>query len=258
MRLADQTAIVTGGGRALGRAIALRLAHEGANVTVASPETAELEVVAAEIRALGRQVLAIDTDVSQEDQVVAMAKQTRQVFGRIDVLVNNAGIIGPTAPVTDVSRRDWDEVLAVNLTGVYLCCKAVLPDMIARRSGKIINIASVVGKIGFALRSPYCVSKWGVIGLTRTVAKEVGLHNIQVNAICPGPLQGDRMRRLMEARARALNVSTEEIERRIVESTLLKRMIPPEDVAAMVAYLASAEADNITGQAIDVSAGDTL
>jgi len=258
MRLADQTAIVTGGGRALGRAIALRRAREGANVTVASPEAAELEAVAAEIRALGRQVLAIDTDVSQEDQVVAMAKQTRHTFGRIDVLVNNAGIIGPTAPVTDVSRRDWDEVLAVNLTGVYLCCKAVLPDMIARRSGKIINIASVAGKIGFALRSPYCVSKWGVIGLTRTVAKEVGQHNIQVNAICPGPLQGERMRRLMEARARALKVSAEEIERRIVEGTLLKRLIPPEDVAAMVAYLASTEADNVTGQAIDVSAGDTL
>jgi NAD(P)-dependent dehydrogenase (short-subunit alcohol dehydrogenase family) len=255
MKLEGRVAIVTGGGRAIGRMIALRLAQEGADLVVASPDEADLHAVAVEVQALGRQALPIVMDVTHEAQVQAMAEQVRQHFGRIDVLVNNAGITGPTAPVPRVDRADWDEVLAVNLTGPFLCCKAVLPSMIDRRQGKVINIASIVGKIGYALRSPYAVSKWGLIGLTLTLAKEVGEHNIQVNAVCPGPVQGERMQRLFEQRARELQQSVAEVERDYVKTTLLKRLIPADHVAAMVAYLASAEADTITGQAIDVSAG---
>lgn len=255
MSLEDRVAIVTGGGRAIGRVIARRLARDGASVVVIGPDERELRETASEIEAAGRQALAVVTDVSQETQVKAMMARVRQEFGRVDILVNNAGIIGPTALLVNIARAEWDEVLAVNLTGAFLCCKAVVPEMMARRSGKIINIASMAGKMAYAQRSPYAVSKWGLIGLTLTLAKELGEYNIQVNAVCPGPVVGERMRQVIEQRARALGQSTEEVERSYIETAALKRMVTAEDVAALVAFLASPEADNITGQAIDVSAG---
>jgi NAD(P)-dependent dehydrogenase (short-subunit alcohol dehydrogenase family) len=248
-------AIVTGGGRAIGKRIALRLAEDGLDVVLASPARPELETAAAEVEARGRRALAVVTDVTHEDQVHALAQQTLHAFGRIDVLVNNAGIIGPTAPVAAVRRDDWDEVLAVNLTGAFLCAKAVLPAMAAQRSGRIINIASVAGKIAYALRSPYAVSKWGLIGLTLTLAKEVGAHNIQVNAVCPGPVAGERMRGIIERRAAEVGRTAAEVQQEYVQTAALKRMVEADDVAAIVAFLASPAAGNITGQAIDVSAG---
>jgi NAD(P)-dependent dehydrogenase (short-subunit alcohol dehydrogenase family) len=258
MSLANQVAIVTGGGNGIGRAIALRLARDGANVVIAGRRRASLEEAAIAIRALGKKALPVVADVSREDDVNAMARQARETFGRIDILVNNAGIIGPTAPVVSVKRAEWDEVLAINLTSAYLCAKAVLPDMIARRSGKIVNIASVAGKVAYALRSPYAVSKWGMIGLTLTLAQEAGPSNIQVNVVCPGPVAGERMRRVINDRAAELGRSAAEVEQFYVADTALKRMVTEEDVAALVAFLASSEADNITGQAIDVSAGHSL
>jgi NAD(P)-dependent dehydrogenase (short-subunit alcohol dehydrogenase family) len=258
MSLTNQVAIVTGGGNGIGRAIAQRLARDGADVVVAGRRQATLEESAAGVRALGKKALAIVTDVSREDDVSAMAKKTLEAFGRIDILVNNAGIMGPTAPVVSVKRADWDEVLAINLTGAYQCAKAALPDMIARRSGKIINISSVAGRMAYALRSPYAVSKWGMIGLTLTLAAEAGASNIQVNVVCPGPVAGERIRRVIEHRAAELGRPVAEVERIYVEDTALKRMASEEDVAALVAFLASSEADNITGEAIDVSAGHSL
>jgi NAD(P)-dependent dehydrogenase (short-subunit alcohol dehydrogenase family) len=258
MTLSNQVAIVTGGGNGIGRAIALRLAHDGADVVIAGRRQATLEECGAAVRAQGRKALPVVTDVSREDDVSAMVKRALEAFGRIDILVNNAGIIGPTAPVVSVKRADWDEVMAINLTGAYLCAKAVLPDMIARRSGKIINISSIAGKVAYALRSPYAVSKWGMIGLTLTLAQEAGPSNIQVNVVCPGPVAGERMRRVIEHRAAELGRPAAEVERIYVEDTALKRMATEEDVAALVAFLASSEADNITGQAIDVSAGHSL
>lgn len=248
-------ALVTGGGRGIGRAIALRLAREGFNLVLAGPEPVELNATGAEIQSLGRRHLEVVVDVSQEDRVRTLADLALDTLGRIDILVNNAAIIGPTAPVAQVPRADWDEVLAVNLTGALLCCQGVLPGMIARRSGKIVNIASVAGKIAYPLRSPYAVSKWGLIGLTLTLAKEVGEHNIQVNAVCPGPVAGERMRQVIEQRAAELGQPPEQVERDYLERLALKRMVRAEDVAALVAFLASPEADNITGQALDVSAG---
>jgi len=255
MILANKVALITGGGRALGRCIALRLAREGASVTVAGPVAEELQETATQVRQLGRPALAVLADVSREDQVNALAEQARRSFGRIDVLINNAGIIGPTALAVLISREQWDEVLTVNLTGAFLCSKAVLPEMIERKSGKIINIASVAGKIAYPLRSPYAVSKWGLIGLTLTLAKEMGRYNIQVNAVCPGPVQGPRMQQIIRKRAQELNQSVEEAEQSYLDAAALGRMVKEEDVAALVSYLASAQADNITGQAIDVSAG---
>src|SRR5262245_17930751 len=155
MTLADQVAIVTGGGRAIGKAIALRLAGDGAAVVVAGLDHAELETTAAEIQGAGRRTLAVVADVTKEEAVSALAEKTLQTFGRIDILVNNAAVIGPTALAVHTSRADWDEVLAVNLTGAFLCSKAVLPAMMARRSGRIINIASAAGKTAHAPPSPH-------------------------------------------------------------------------------------------------------
>lgn len=258
MRLKDRAAIVTGGGRAIGKTISLRLVREGASVALVGLDESELAVTSSEITALGCRSLAIVADVSEESQVSRMAERVLREFGRIDILVNNAGIIGPTAQAVNISRAEWDEVLAVNLTGAFLCSKAVLPAMMDSRSGRIINIASVAGRLAYPLRSPYAVSKWGLIGLTRTLAQELGEYNIQVNAVCPGPVAGERMRRIIERRAEELGQTVEQVEWSYVGTTALKRMVEAEDVAAMVAFLASDEANSITGQAIDVTAGYAL
>jgi NAD(P)-dependent dehydrogenase (short-subunit alcohol dehydrogenase family) len=255
MNLEGRVAIVTGGGRAIGKTIALRLARDGATLVLVGSNEEALAVASREIVALGGRSVAIAADVSNEEQVDRMARQVLADFNRVDILVNNAGITGPTALAVNISRAEWDEVLAVNLTGAFLCSRAVLGSMMERRSGKIINISSVAGRIAYPLRSPYAVSKWGLIGLTRTLALELGGYNIQVNAINPGPVAGERMQRVIEKRAEELGQTVEQVERAYVETTALKRMVEEDDVAAMVAFLVSDEGKNITGQAIDVTAG---
>ena len=255
MKLRDQTAIVTGAGRGIGKEIAVALAREGANVVLAARDEDALKTVADEIQTMGRRALVIKTDVSNEAQVVAMVDAAIKEFDRIDILVNNAGVVGPTAPVTKVSREEWDQVIAVNLTGAFLCARAVIPHMLERRSGSIINISSIAGKLAYALRSPYAASKWGMLGLSRTLAQELGDSNIRVNAICPGPTSGDRMRAVIAGRAKELGRSEEEVERTYLQGTALKRMVDPSHVAAAVVLLVSAEGSSITGEAIEITAG---
>jgi len=255
MKLKDKTAIVTGGGRGIGKAIALALAREGADVLVCGRRQETLQQTASEIEQVGRRGFAIVADVSQDSDVGLMVEAALREFKRVDILVNNAGIVGPTAPVTSVTRAAWDETLAVNLTSAFLCARAVLPGMIERRSGKIINISSIAGRMAYALRAPYAVSKWGMIGLTKTLAQEAGPHGIQVNAVLPGPTAGERMQNVIDRRAQELGQSAMEVEKQYVEATALKRMVDPEHVAAMVVFLASSDGDSITGQAIDVTAG---
>jgi NAD(P)-dependent dehydrogenase (short-subunit alcohol dehydrogenase family) len=233
----------------------LRLARDGFDVVIAGIEPRESGSTCAEIEALGRRAMAVSSDVTREEQVREMVRKTLEASGRIDILVNNAAVIGPTAPVQEVKREEWEEVLAVNLTGAYLCAKAVLPTMLGQRSGKIINIASIAGKIAYALRSPYAVSKWGLIGLTLTLAKEAGPYNIQVNAVCPGPVAGERMKRIIEQRARELGQTEREVEEWYVQAAALKRLVEAEDVAGVVAFLASPAGNSITGQTLDVTAG---
>jgi NAD(P)-dependent dehydrogenase (short-subunit alcohol dehydrogenase family) len=258
MKLKNQTAIVTGGGRGIGKAIALALACEGANVLVCGRHEETLQQTARDIRQLGQRALAVVADVSRDQEVEAMVQGALREFGSVTILVNNAGIVGPTAPIPNVTRKEWDETLAVNLTSAFLCAQAVLPAMIERRSGKIVNISSVAGRMAYALRAPYAVSKWGMIGLTRTLAQEAGPHNIQVNAVLPGPTSGERMQTVIEQRARELGQSAAEVEKNYVAATALKRMVAPEHVAATVVFLASSDGDSITGQAIDVTAGMAL
>jgi NAD(P)-dependent dehydrogenase (short-subunit alcohol dehydrogenase family) len=256
MKLAGRVAIVTGGGRGLGREIALRFASEGAAVVVAGTRREALEATAREIVAAGGRSLAVTTDVSNEADVVRMVDATLAAFGRLDILVNNAGIAGPTAAVSDASHADWERTLAVNLTGAFLCSKHAVPHLLAQGSGRIINIASVAGLIGYAMRSPYAASKWGMIGLTRSLALEVGAQGVTVNAIAPGAVRGERIANVVRDRAASLGKPAAEIEREVyVEPTALKRMLDPDEIAGTALFLASDEARGITGETLSVTAG---
>ncbi|HWC77049.1 MAG TPA: SDR family NAD(P)-dependent oxidoreductase [Blastocatellia bacterium] len=258
MRLKDRVAIVTGGGHGIGLAIALRLASEGSAIVIAGPTKETIESAREQVTSNGGHARAVQTDVSEEAAVQKLVTATLAEFGRLDILVNNAGIAGPTALAVNVTREDWDRTIAINLTGAFLCSKYALPHMIERGGGRIINITSVAGLKAYALRSPYSASKWGMIGLTCSLADEVGRHNITVNAIAPGPIRGPRIESVIRNRAAELGMSFEEMEQEYVKPTALKRMAEEEDIAALTAFLASDEARNLTGQTIEVSAGYML
>lgn len=259
MKLAHKVAIVTGGGRGIGRAIALGLAAEGAAITVSGTARAPLEAIAAEIVTHGGRALALIADVSDETAVARMVADTVERFGRLDILVNNAGIAGPTAPVSELAADEWARTLTINLTGAFLCAKHAIPRLAAGGGGRIINITSVAGKIGYALRSAYAASKWGMIGLTRSLALEVGPQNITVNAIAPGSTRGQRLTNVIRERAAALGRAPEDVEREFfVGQNALRRLVEPEEIAATAVFLASDEARNITGETISVSAGFRL
>ena len=256
MRLSGQVALITGGGRGIGRAIALRFVSEGAAVMLAATKREPLEATAAEIRKAGGRVATAVVDVADEVAVKTVVAATLGELGRLDILVNNAGVGGPTLRVVDMERADWDRTLAVNVTGAFLCSKHAIPHMVARKSGRIINITSIAGLMGYPLRSPYAVSKWGMIALTRTLAGELGEHGITANAIAPGAVRGERVEGVIAARAAALGRPAADVERELfVDPTALKRMVGPDDVAATAAFLASNDAANITGETISVSAG---
>ena len=256
MRLSGRVALITGGGRGIGRAIALRFVSEGAAVMLAATKREPLEATAAEIRKAGGRAATAVVDVADEAAVKAVVAATLGELGRLDILVNNAGVGGPTLRVVDMERADWDRTLAVNVTGAFLCSKHAIPHMVARKSGRIVNITSIAGLMGYPLRSPYAVSKWGMIALTRTLAGELGEHGITVNAIAPGAVRGERVEGVIAARAAALGRPAADVERELfVDPTALKRMVGPDDVAATAAFLASNDAANITGETISVSAG---
>lgn len=255
MKLESKVAIITGAGRGIGRTMALRFSREGASIVAAGPTQETIDAVAREIQESGGRAISVLTDVANEQDVERMVAKAIEEFGQIDILVNNAGIAGPTAPAIRVELADWERTLAINLTGAYLCAKHALPGMIERRDGRVINITSVAGLGGYALRSPYAASKWGMIGLTRTLALEAGRYNITVNAIAPGPIRGTRIEQVISNRAKEMGRSFEEVEREFVEPTALKRMAEEEDIASMAVFLASEEGRNLTGETINISSG---
>ena len=262
-RFRGQVVLVTGGSRGIDRAIARAFAGEGAGVALVSTHADGVKRVADEIAAEGGRGLPLEGDVSSEADVRRFVAQAERALGPIDVLVNNAGIPGPTAPATEVALADWERVLAVNLTGAFLCAREVLKGMIARRGvgaprvdgGAIINIGSIAGKISYPQRTPYASAKWALVGLTLTLAEEVGRYGIRVNCLCPGPVAGELIEEVIAARSRAMGLPVEVVREKFVGLTMLKRMVRPEDVAAAALFLASDAAANITGQALDVSGG---
>ena len=258
MRLEDKVAIVTGGGKGIGKAIARLFASEGAAVVVNGTDKEAIEAVVGQITAAGGRAVAHQADIAEEAAVEAMIAMTLTQFGKIDILVNNSGIMGPTAPLVKVSREDWERTFAVNLTGAFLCAKHALPDMINRRSGCVLNITSVAGLGGYALRSPYSASKWGMIGLTKTLALEVGRYGITVNAIAPGPVQGERIDNVIKKRAEEMGREFADVQAEYLDLTALKRMVENEDIAAIALFLASDTGRNITGETINISAGMRL
>ena len=246
--VAGRTALVTGAGNGLGRAIAIALAGVGVRVVLAGRDRTKLKTVAEEIES---PTLAVTVDTSDEESVRDLSAALRDED--VSILVNNAGVGGPVAPLTEISVADWDDVFAVNVRGVFLMCRAFLPGMVARGSGDIVNIASVSGKRPLARRTPYTASKMAVIGLTTTLAHEVGPLGVSVNTLSPGPVSGPRMDRNFEHEARLTGTTPAEAEAAYVARSALGRMVTEGEVAAAV--LAMLAMPGLTGADIDLSAG---
>lgn len=257
MRLANKTGIVTGPAKGMGKAISETLAREGADLVLAGRDTAAIDAVAEQIRALGRRAQVVKTDVTDAKQVEAMVQQAVQFFaGRIDILVNVAGVTGPIeTPVWEIKPEDFEMVLRANVLGTFLPIKYALPHMIERKSGKIINIGGTSGLRGYRYRTAYSASKWAVRGVTRTVALDVGDYNINVNAVCPGIVHTPRMDKLCEEKASKRGWSIEQVYQEYVDEMALKRVTEPQDVADAVLFLASEESRQLTGHEIVVDGG---
>ena len=244
MNLTNRVAIVTGGAQGIGAAIALRLAGAGANIAVVDLNAAEAEKTAARVRETGRKALAVECDVSKASDVAAMRDKVLAELGRIDILVNNAGITGKNVPMIEMDEAEWDRVMAIDLKSVYLCCRAVLPHMIERGSGKIVNVASVAGKEGNPGLVAYSTAKAGVIGLTKALAKEVITKGVYVNAVAPAVIETPILKQMTEQQ---VSYMTAKIP--------MGRVGKPEEVAAVVHFLASDDSSFVTAQCYDVSGG---
>jgi len=256
MLLDAKVALVTGGSRGIGRAIARRFAAEGARIVVASRTIRALEAVAAEIIAAGGQAVAVAGDVSREEDCRRMVAVAREKFGAVHILVNNAGDYGPVKPVEEIQPAEWDQTIAVHLRGPFLLTRLVLPEMYSRGSGVILNISSLSAKSAFCWGSPYAAAKAGLLGLTRVAAAEGARRGVRVNAICPGPVTETRMSKdLGRALAERLGVSSEEQLAGFLEGILMGRSQTADEIAAAALFLVSDQASAITGQALNVDGG---
>lgn len=261
MDVTGKTAVVTGGGRGIGRGIALALARNGADVAVADIIAENARSVAAEAQALGRRATALRLDVTNRQSVADMAAAALAEFGRIDILVNNAGVIGAAGweERDTPNEDDWEFIFEINVKGIARATDAVAPHMRERKSGKIINIASIAGRQGSARNPPYNVSKAGVISLTQSQALALAPHNINVNAICPGLLWTPMWERITAREAMTPNpqgkTQRELFDEHVQAQIPLGRAQTPDDIGNLAAFLASDYARNITGQAINVSGG---
>jgi len=246
MRLEGKKAVVTGAGQGIGRSIALKMAHEGADVVIAemNPDTGER--VRKEVEALGRKALSFAVDVADPRQVRGMVEEVLRIWGRIDILINNAGF-DRGATLLKVKEEDWDAVLGVHLKGTLNCIQAVAPHMIGNRCGKIINISSIYGKSGGIAAISYSAAKAGIIGLTKSVARELGRYQINVNVVLPGLILTPTIAKMAE-----------KYKNMIIDHTPLGRLGQPEEVASVVAFLASDEASFMTGVSVEVSGGSSM
>lgn len=245
MGLSQARVLVTAGASGIGLATAEAFLREGARVHVCDLDEPRLA-------ALRPGMTTTVCDVSDASAVARLFDDVRGALGGLDVLVNNAGIAGPTAPCEDVALADWERTLAVNLTGQFLCAQRAIPLLKASANASIANLSSAAGRFGFPGRTPYAASKWGVIGLTKTLSMELGPFGIRVNAICPGSVAGERIDRVFASKAALRNVDPSVVRDESLARTSLRRLVNAQDIADMVVFLASPRGANISGQALAV------
>ena len=257
MKLSGQVAIIVGSGRGIGEAIAQTFSQEGASLALVDLERMkpQLDGVAQTINQSGGKAIAIAADCTDGRQVNAMIDETIRRYGKIDILVNSAGFRGPLVPVQDITEQEWDDVLNVNLKAVFLCCRAVLKVMMKQLSGSIVSISGTAGREGMALRGSLCAAKWGLIGLTQTIAKEAGPHGIRANVICPGGMDEPDLREMYAERAKGLGMEFSQLEKQVLELTPLRKYAKHDEVAKAALFLASSDSSHTTGESLNVSGG---
>ena len=246
--LAGKRVLVSAGGAGIGRTIAEAFLAEGARVWICDIDPDAL----AEAQSAHPELRPSSIDVADPSQVDAMFEAIERTFGGLDILVNNAGTAGPTGPVETLDPAEWRRCVAVNLEGAFLCARRAVPLLKAAGGGTVINISSTAGLMGYPLRTPYAAAKWAVIGLTKSLAIELGPYGIRVNALCPGSVEGARMARAIRAEAAVRGVSEAEVRHTYIRTTSLRCFVAPDDVAAMVLFLCSDLGANVSGQVIAV------
>jgi meso-butanediol dehydrogenase / (S,S)-butanediol dehydrogenase / diacetyl reductase len=254
MELASRVAIVTGGGRGIGRATALELARLGADIVVAEVDRVTADRTASEVKGLGRRAIVVPTDVTSRAALAPMVERTQGEFGRLDILVNNAGIYRAAATL-DVTEEHWDAVLDINAKAVFFASQAALPVMIAQKRGVIVNLASLAGKVGSKTNLPYNASKAAVVSMTKSLALAHAADGIRVNCVCPGFVETDMWEKVAKEQGALLGMSAEEFTRQRAASVPLGRMEKPEDVANVIGFLCSDKSAYMTGQALNVTGG---
>ena len=253
-----KVAVVVGSGAGIGREIALRMGAEGADVVLAGRSAEEMETVAGLLRDGGRRALVVPVDLRDPASVTAAAGRVGEEFGRVDALVANSGVAGPTKPLTEIDQDEWEDTFAVNVTGTFLCCKAFLPAMQDAATGSVVVVGSMTGKRPLLHRSPYAASKMALVGLVRTLAAEVGPSGVRVNLVSPGGVEGPRLDRVIAGQARARGISEDEARASFAEGSPLGRLVTAGDVADTTVFLCSDRAAAITGQDVNVTAGAVM
>ena len=240
--------LVTAGAAGIGRAIAQTFVDNGARVHVC-------DVDAGALARLPEKITRSRADVADLTDVNQLFDDVQRHLGGLDVLVNNAGIAGPTAKVEDIRPQDWDRCIAIDLTGMFYCTRKAMPLIKAAGGGSIVNLSSAAGLHGFPQRSPYCAAKWGVVGFTKSLSVEAGPDKVRVNCICPGIVEGERIDRVVDAKARSLGVSREAFLEKFLETTSMRSSVNAQEIADMALFLATDPGRHITGQALAVDAG---
>jgi len=256
MSIKGKIALVTGSAGGIGRSIALLFAKEGARLMICDINPETLRQTEQEIRAIGADVVSLQYDGRSLADIDRVFDKLDDTYRDIDILINNTGIPGPAKPITDMLPEEWDETMEVNLRGTFYCIKKAAPYMIRKNSGKIVCISSTSGKKSLPNRSPYCVSKIGILGLVRCAADELGPYEINVNAICPGSVEGPRLDFVYEAHSKARDISIEEVKKEFLQACMIKKNVPPDDVAQMALFLSDDERSrSVTGQDFNVNCG---
>ena len=255
MGLKNKVAIVTGGSVGFGRAVARGLAEEGAKIAIADIDEPGGQKLIEELKSKNTEAVMIKTDVSKSEEVQAMVKAVIDKFGKIDILINNAGIVGPQGPWVDLSEESFDLVMGINFRGIYLCAKYVLPYMIEQKSGKIINTSSCAGKTGEEYNGVYSASKGAIWNFTHSLSKEVGKYDINVNAVCPAAMDTDLMEKVYRERSEYFGYNPDELRKAIQSGYKLPHNLTVVDAANVVVFLAGNKTNMMTGQGVNITGG---